>query len=346
MTETFLITGSRGFIGSRLVRHVLDMGHGVRALVRRGPGSERTRAGYEEIRGDVTDAESVDRAARGCSVVFHCAFGGTTLADSRRINVEGTRNVVVAAARAGARRVVHLSSLAVHGQALPPVLTEDFPLTTVGSAYDVSKAEGERAAFESGSAHGIEVVALRPTLVYGPGAPLWVRQYFTRVKRERVALLNDGAGLANLIFVDDLVEAMWLAAHRPGIGGEAFLMSGAAPATWREYLGSFARMCGKPDPPTMPAWRARWGRLWYQAYAMLTEREARVTRTDVDLMPQRCRVSIAKAQERLGFEPKVDLKEGMRRCEIWLRTEGLMPTRPAAFHSVVTLLQNPSGAQR
>ena len=89
-------------------------------------------------------------------------------------------------------------------------------MITGGDAYGVSKAEGERLALELGRARGVEVVALRPTLVYGPAAPYWVVGYCERVKQEQVALVDGGVGLANLIFVEDLVDAMWAAAEAPG----------------------------------------------------------------------------------------------------------------------------------
>jgi nucleoside-diphosphate-sugar epimerase len=225
----------------------------VRALVRHGLAAPlRALSGADRVRGDVTNPESLARAAEGCDVVYHCAWGGAGLADGRRINVEGTRNVVRAAAAAGVRRVVHLSTMSVHGRRLPPVLHEDCPLVFSGEPYGVTKAEGERAAFELGTELGVEVVALRPTLVYGPDALLWVRFYLDRTLREQLLLVDEGRGIANLLYVDDLVDTMVAAAARPGVAGEAFLVSGDPPVTWREYIGHFARMAGKPLPPSMP----------------------------------------------------------------------------------------------
>lgn len=324
MSETYLVTGGAGFVGSRMVAYLRNRGHRVRAMTKRPPSPLGGAASEDHTLGDVTDPASLPKAMRGCSVVFHCAWGGSILSDARRINVAGTRNVVSAAAEANVRRVVHISSLAVHGQVLPSELTEEYPMTASGDAYALSKAEGEREAFAAGREHGIEVVALRPTLVYGPGAPLWVRNYFMRVKRERVSLLNGGEGLVNLIFVDDLLDGMWAAAHCPDAAGAAFLMSGAVPVTWRAYLSAFAKMCGKPDPPAVPLWRSRWGLTWGRAYALLTQRDPRVTRTDVELMSQRCHVSIAKARRQLRYAPRVNFEEGMRHCQVWLEDQGYL----------------------
>jgi nucleoside-diphosphate-sugar epimerase len=310
-----------------MVRRLATLGVGVRALLRHGllaPRDGKESIGIERVRGDVTDADALLRAAAGCDLVFHCAWGGTTLAEARRINVDGTRAVIEAAAAAGARRVVHLSTMAVHGQQLPPVLTEEAPLRLLGDVYGVSKAEGELEAFARGRALGVEVVALRPTLVYGPGAPLWVLGYFERVKTEQVALIDGGRGLANLVYVEDLVDAMWSAATAPA-SGEAFLISGASPITWREYLAYFADMCGKPLPPSVSAWRARLEMQWLRVYGTLAQRPRRLQGMDVALMTQQTAVSIDKARRLLGYTPRVDLAEGMRRCEHWLHQEGHLP---------------------
>lgn len=322
-----LVTGAGGFVGRQVVRRLTAMGHTPRALLRRGlVASGSSRDGVERVRGDVTCADALREAAEGCELAFHCAWGGTTLAEARQVNVEGTRHVIEAAAAAGIRRVVHLSTMAVHGSTLPPVLTEDVPLCVRGDAYGVSKAEGELVAFERGRELGVEVVALRPTLVYGPAAPLWVLGYFERVKTEQVALIDGGRGLANLVYVDDVVDAMWSAATAP-VAGEAFLISGASPISWREYLGYFADMCEKPLPPSVPEWRARLEMQWMRVYGTLAQRPRRLQGMDVALMTQRTAVSIDKARRLLGYDPHVDVAGGMRRCESWLRREGHLPTR-------------------
>jgi nucleoside-diphosphate-sugar epimerase len=320
-----LVTGANGFVGARMVDRLLRRRVPARALVRQrlvvGPGV----AGVERAHGDVTRPDSLRAAVAGCDVVFHCAWGGDALADARRVNVEGTRNVIEAAAAAGVRRVVHLSTMAVHGDDLGAELTEDAPMITGGDAYGVSKAEGERLALELGHARGVEVVALRPTLVYGPAAPYWVVGYCERVKQEQVALVDGGVGLANLIFVEDLVDAMWAAAEAPGVAGTSCLVSGAHPVTWAEYLGHFARMCGKPLPPSVPLWRAKLEMQVLRVYGTLTQRPRRLQGMDVRLMSQHTTVHIDRARQLLGWSPATSLEGGMDVCEAWLRREGYLP---------------------
>jgi len=319
-----LVTGANGFIGSRLVERLGCMGVRVRALVRRGVLS-RPEQEYERIRGDVTVLETLSSAVQGCDVIFHCAWGGNALAEARRINVLGTRNVLTAAAAAGVSRVVHLSSMAVHGRKLPALLTEEHPLQFQGDAYTVSKAEGERVAVELGAAHGVQVVVLRPTLVYGPRSPLWLLSYFERLKQEQLALIDGGKGLANLVYVDDLIDAMWAAAQRPGITGQAFLISGAQPVSWRQYISHLAQMCHKPLPPSIPRWRAWLEMQGGRVYGALTQHPRRLLGMDLANMTQHTTVSIAKAQQLLAYTPRIALAEGMQRSEAWLRQAGYLP---------------------
>jgi nucleoside-diphosphate-sugar epimerase len=166
-----------------------------------------------------------------------------------------------------------------------------------------------------------------------------VLTYFERVRTEQVALIDGGHGLANLVYVEDLVDAMWAAATEP-VAGEAFLISGASPITWREYLGYFADMCGKPDPPSVPLWRARLEMQWLRVYGTLAQRPRRLQGMDLALMTQRTAVSIDKARRLLRYTPQTAIADGMRRCATWLQAEGYLPAarvaRPAASASAET----------
>ncbi len=320
-----LVTGASGFIGSHLVVRLAQCGADVRAVVRSGVAALPGDGGcVTRLRGDVVDITSLQPAVDGCDVIFHCAWGGASLDEARRVNVQGTRNVVESSARAGVRRVVHVSSVAVHGRDLPPILTEECPLRLSGHVYGVSKAEGEMAAFEVGAARGLEIVALRPPRVYGPRAPI-LMSYFERCRVEELALVNGGQGLVNLVHVDDLVEAMLIAAQRPGVAGEAFLVNGPEPVTWREYIGQFARMLRKPLPPSVPLWQARLEVQWSRVCARLIQRSPRLWPMDLDRMVRRTSVSIGKARRLLGWEPRLSLDRGMALCEAWLRKEGYLP---------------------
>ncbi len=255
-----LVTGAGGFIGGRLVeRLVLECGAEVRALSRRVAGAVRlARFPVTVVRGDVTERADVAAAAEGCDVVFHCAYGTSGSQRLRgKVNREGTRNVLEAAGRAGARRVVHLSTLMVYGETPDGDLTEVAPRRRLGNVYADSKRIAERTALDLARAGKVPATVLQPTAVYGPYGGVWTERVLASLSSGRVILVDGGRGLANHVYVDDLVSAMLLAAVEPAAVGEAFLVSSEEPATWEEFYGAFERMLGARRTVSMSAEEAR-----------------------------------------------------------------------------------------
>ena len=184
-----LVTGATGFIGSHLVERLHEAGWSVVALAR---SSDAELEGAEIVHGDLLDTDALTSAMGRCHVVFHCAGhkGAGPLDDAHRVNVDGAINVVTAAAAAAVGRIVHVSSMAVHGNG-PNTVTEELPLDGRGN-YAATKAEGERRARDQASASGVEFVALRPSLVYGPGADDWVDAPMRAIGRGDVVLAGGG----------------------------------------------------------------------------------------------------------------------------------------------------------
>ncbi len=315
------VTGGSGFVGGRLLAALRAGGHEVRALARPGrvPAAAERRITW--LAGVVTDGVSLRAAARGCDVAFHCAHGGDDAAAAHRINVGGARNVLESASTAGIRRVVHLSTWRVHGRNLPPRAHEELPLVERGLPYDVSKAEAERTAAAFAGRLGIELVVLRPTLVYGPGSQPWVNDLVERLKYERLLLIDGGVHTANVVYVDDLVQAMLHAATVREAAGQAFLVSGD-PVPWRDYLGRLCGLLGRQVPPSVPGWAARGAAAAELWRLRLTRRPPRVLRGDVALFGERCTADTDKARRVLGWRPTVALARGMAAVGERLRAEG------------------------
>jgi nucleoside-diphosphate-sugar epimerase len=242
-----LVTGASGFIGGRLVeRLVLHHGADVRVLVRNPASAARlARFPLTFHLGDVTSTADLDKAVQGCDLVFHCAYG-TTGSQKRRawVNRAGTERTLEAAHRAGVKRVVYLSTLMVYGQTADGDLDETAPRRRFGNAYSDSKLDAEATALQYSRSGRVPVAILQPTAVYGPFGGVWTVQQLAELKTGRMILVNGGDGLANAVYVDDLVSAMLLAAEKDTAVGEAFLISGPEAVTWRELYGHFARMFG------------------------------------------------------------------------------------------------------
>jgi len=255
--RTVLVTGGTGFIGGRLVEKlVLDEGCRVRVLVRDFAHAARISPyPVEMVGGDLRDRASVERAVQGCDVVFHCAYDFVpTLAGQERTGVEGTRNVAEAALAEGVDRMVHLSTMAVY-QPLPPgEVTEESPWPASQDPYVLVKREAENLLDEIHRRQGLPAVILQPTIVYGPFSTFWTLTPLRRLRnpKVRVPLLDGGATPCNAVYVDDVADAMLLAATRPGVEGERFLISAEEPVTWKEFYQGLEAAAGLQSTVEVP----------------------------------------------------------------------------------------------
>lgn len=240
-----LVTGGTGFIGSRLVEKlVLECEADVRVLVRDFVHASRiARFRIKMVAGDVTRQNDIKQAIRGCEIVFHCAVCTQGSKEVwHMVNVEGTKNVLEAALQAGVKRVVHLSTLMVYGTTPDGDLDETAPRHALGDLYSQTKLESEKIAFDYFTRYGLPVVIIQPTGVYGPFAQTYCLNVIQRLNTNRLILVNGGDGLLNLVYIDDMVSAILLAAVKEQAVGEAFLISGEHPVTWHDFYSRFERM--------------------------------------------------------------------------------------------------------
>jgi nucleoside-diphosphate-sugar epimerase len=230
-----------------------DAGIHVRVLVRNLARVPRiARFGVEIVQGDVTGREDMERASAGCDIVFHCAYGNSGSIEQRRqVNIEGTENVMASALKAGVKRVVYLSTRRVYGDVADGLLDESAPRSYSGNPYSDTKLDAEKIALEYCHKRGLPVAVLQPTSVYGPQAPVWTVNVLERLQTEKVVLVDGGTGICNAVYIDDVVSAMLLAATREQAIGEAFLVSGERPVTWKEFYAGYARMVEEAELVSM-----------------------------------------------------------------------------------------------
>jgi nucleoside-diphosphate-sugar epimerase len=343
-----LVTGATGFIGGRLVEKlVMECGASVRVLVRSFARASRVaRFAVEMIPGEVTDAEVLRRAAQDCEVVFHCAYGNRGNADEQRaVNVAGTETVARSVIAAGVSRMVHVSTISVYGQTEDGELDETGPRRRSGNLYAETKLEAEQLVLDYHHSQGLPVVVVQPTVVYGPFGFAWTINPLQELRTRRVVLIDEGQGLCNAVYVDDVVDALLLAATRPKAVGEVFLVSGSEPVKWKEFYGAYEQMLGASATINMTAEEAR-ARAREEAEVERTRQEmlrrlgehdfnASVSQAAqpfrvpsehmVGFFAAKTRASIGKAQQLLGYQPRFDLQAGMRLTEAWARWAGLIP---------------------
>jgi len=309
-----LVTGATGFIGGRLAeRLVSEEGVKVRVLVRTpGKAEWLVSSGMEVVEGDVTDLDSIRRTIEGCQIVFHCAAmmhdGQATLDEFRRVNVEGTRYVLEAAADVGVERFAHISSIAVYGISPREGTSETDPYQPCGLFYCDTKIETEEVAFPYYKERELPLVIIRPANVYGPRSSFWTVGLMMMIKSGQLELIDGGQGMSNHVYIDNLVDAILLAAQNDAAVGEAFIVSDGAKTPWKDFLGFYARMLGRDPLPVI------------SRDAALRHLPAEI----VGFWTQEGWFDIGKARTVLGYEPRIPLAEGMRLTEQWLREAGYL----------------------
>ena len=279
------VVGANGFIGSRAVELLhLEGLAAVRPVVRNL--SRLARAARFDLDWRVADAR--DRAAltdalKDCEVVVHAVAGD-------RNTILGTLAPVYAAAEtAGVRRLVYLSSAAVHGQDPAPGTDEESALSNSQPLpYNAHKIRAERALGDLRRRGRVEVVILRPGIVYGPRSR-WTAAFADDLVAGRAYVVDGGAGICNGVYVDNLVRAIQLALDAPGADGEAFLVGDAEQYTWADLYRPIAAALGF-GLDAVPSVAYAEGRVdWWDRFE--AARQTSAARRVLSLVPMRLRAA-------------------------------------------------------
>jgi nucleoside-diphosphate-sugar epimerase len=331
-----LVTGATGFTGGHLARWLTARGDRVRVLIRRRPGSHPGRSvthfgvdatQVEVIFGDLTDASAVKMATDGVDVVYHIAAiyrqAGLREEQYRAVNATAVRTIIEAAKAGGAKRVVHCSTVGVHGDVEHPPANEDAPLRP-GDIYQETKLEGENIARAAARETSMEVVIARPTGIYGPGDRRLLK-LFRGVARRRFVILGDGEIFYHLTYIDDLVAGLHLCATVAAAAGRTYILAGGEVTTLNQLAALIAEEAHVPPPrwhlPVWPFWFA--GAICEAACRPLRV-EPPIYRRRVDFFTKSRAFDIRRARAELGYAPAVGLREGIRRTLDWYRREGWM----------------------
>jgi nucleoside-diphosphate-sugar epimerase len=323
--QTVVVTGIGGFIGLAVAEGFREAGAVVRGLELPGPAADRAKArGFEVLEGDVTHAESSQRATVGANVVVHTAAivaEGGAMERFRQVNVRGVTTMATAAKAAGAQRFVHLSSVMVHGFTYPDGVTEDGPLRGEGNAYCQTKIESEAQLAMLAAPGTFDVTVIRPGDVYGPGSMPWVVRPLQLMKRGLFALPDGGKGVINHVHIDSLVHAIRLVVDQGASG--TFTISDGVATSCREYFAPLARLAGRPlrsVPSRLLLFGFSFIEPAFEAFG--AEPPARADAVRYLLRPHA--YSIEKARKVLGYVPRVTLEDGMRGVERWVKDTGLV----------------------
>ena len=321
------ITGATGFLGGALARALAQEGAEIHVLAR----STADRRALDDVRvtwheGDVTVPESLIGLFEGSDWIIHAAgrLGQARVPEAayRRVNVDGTRNVMEAAlATGGISRVLHLSSPGILGPTGQVPALEDAPFAPT-NPYERSKAEAERLVLGY-AARGLPVVVARPGFIYGPGDK-HVLRLFRSIKGGWFSYIGGGECLCQPIFVADAIKGM-LACLEQGRVGEVYHFAGPRPVSFRE-LGETIAAALEVSPPrwNLPRWLAMSGAAGLEALAHASGNgwTPPLGRAGVAFFCEDRVFSWQKAERELGYTPEHDLATGVPISVAWYRRHG------------------------
>jgi len=326
MGETVLVTGGTGFVGRAIIERLQEDGERPKALARsEASAGALAELGAEPVRGDVLDPEALAAAMRGCGLVYHAAganaFCVRDPSPMFEVNVEGSENVVRAAALAEVKRVVYTSSAATLGEKKGTVGTEQSPHRgSFLSDYERSKFEAERAVLAAADETGIEVVCVNPASVQGPGRASGSTRLLLDYVNGRLKAVVDST--LSLIDIADCTTGHLLAASK-GKPGERYVLSGAT-LTVREGLALLGRLAGVEQPVrTLRPSLAMTLATVVEAVAWVRRGSPRICRELARTITHGHAYDGSKATRELGLR-YTPIEETLRRTMDWWIEQGLV----------------------
>lgn len=333
-----LITGASGFIGTRLCERLdAQAEQAYVAMARSAAGAASLQArGRSSVAADLLVPGEASRALAGCDAVIHLAHGDR--------GPQATRRLVEAAVAQKVRRFVHISTMSVHGPrpGIEAAREETARIGRYDEGYSDSKAEQEeivQAAIDRGD---LAAVILRPTVVYGLGGH-FERQVLDQARAGEVTLFDEGRGVCNAVFVDDVCDAIEAALLSEAAVGQAMFVNADRSISWGEFIRGFAALV-EPAPRFVSRSAAE-AEAWWAAHPPepvggLPARVLRKLKSLAGWRPPaapwpplgRVRretfpITFAndKAKRLLGWSPRIDFEQGLALSREWLRARGELP---------------------
>lgn len=322
------VTGTTGFTGFNLAKRLADNGEEVVGLdIKKGYSEELEKSGVEVVIGSVNDKELVDKLMKGVDYVHHVAAAFREINLPKQVywdaNVESNRVLIEAAKKHGIKRYILTSTCGVHGHITNPPANENAPIQT-RDYYQLTKYEGEKLAKELCTQYEIPFVVVRPAGIYGPGDTRMLRM-FKSIDSGKFFMLGDGKSHYHLIYIDNLVDAYLLCTEKKEALGQTYLIADGECYTLNELAAIIADNAGKPIPkwhlPVWPFWVA--GYLCEIVCGPLGI-EPPLFRRRVDFFVSERYFDISKAKKEIGYEPKIDVRTGIKLTAKWYKERGYL----------------------
>ncbi|MEM7033683.1 MAG: NAD-dependent epimerase/dehydratase family protein [Chloroflexota bacterium] len=333
-TSQVLVTGATGFLGSYIVDSYVAQGIPVKAMARKTSNLRWLTPHLETgkvtlIEGTMTDYKSLYQAVEGVSHIVHAAAViGPNISQKiyDQVNIEGTKILLEAAVEANIKRFTLISSVATYGNGITPggkvtETTDQLP----DNPYGRSKLAQQRLLFEAYEKHGLPIVSIEPPVIYGPRARVGIGEAVRLVKKGIAPMLDYGRGRKNLVYVTDVVGLLEATDASEKAIGERFLAAGPRFAPHKEIFQLIAdSLQVRPIYLPIPLWTT---------YVGLTINNIilRLRGKDIFLKPdyfygftKGSDYQTDKAEKILGWQPKVDITEGLPKTVAWFIENGLV----------------------
>ena len=312
-----LVTGATGFIGLRLMAALQAGGSPVRVLIRPGRIIPPDWRNVETTTGDLTDPVSLDRACTGINTLFHLAgFAHADAADTPdfaarhwAINAEGTFHLLNAAAAAGVKRFIFLSSIKAAADPSSHCVDEQWNVLPK-SPYGQAKRAAEERVLTVGRSTGMGIVILRPALVYGPGMKGNLPRLIKAMQKGWLPSLPETGNRRSLVHVEDVVQALLLAATHSAAAGQRYLVTDGQPYSGRELYLLIRRALDLPEPRWTPSASLLYGtaKIADDALQWIGRRHRPFSNTLDKLLGWACYDS-TKIRQELGYSPVWNLQQ-------------------------------------
>ncbi|MCK9571110.1 NAD(P)-dependent oxidoreductase [Candidatus Pacearchaeota archaeon] len=317
--SNILLTGATGFIGQNMARSLVEKGNNVRCLVRMNSDSTYLRGlGVDLTFGDVSDADSVMKAAENIDIVYHLAairgeLNSIDYETYRRVNVGGTQNLLDASIKRNINKFVYCSSVGVIGWWAQPPADEDTPCRATGK-YHITKLEAEKLVQSYCNSRGLNGTIIRPVITYGNDKSGFILNLAKLIKAGRFRVIGNGNNYMHLVSIKNLVSGFMLAENNPRSKGRTYIIADECPITINDLASIIAgSMNAKIPTVKIPLILAKVAGMGCESvYKFLRpSSEPLVTSAKVGLLSKNRFYSISRAKEELGYSPYVGTREGV-----------------------------------
>jgi len=325
-----LVTGGTGFTGYNLAKKLKDSGNNVKVLARKTSDTVKLKdLGIDIITGDISDPGSVEKAVKGSEIVYNiaAAYREANLPDNRywEVNLNGTKNILESSVRNNVKRLIHCSTIGLVSSVKVPPEDESCPYSP-DDVYQRSKCEAEKTVLNAVKEGRIKASVIRPCAIYGPG-DMRLLKIFKMVAEKKFIFLGNGKALFHMVYIDDLVQGLMLAAKKDEAVGGVFIVGHKRYTTLEELTRIIAKEFGvKPPRIHVPYWPVeKLSVIVEKLYRILDlKKDPPIYKRRVAFYKKNRAFSIQKAEKILGYKPGFSLEEGIHITAQWYIKKGFI----------------------